>query len=1106
MKKRIFALALVVGVLLSVCSFAWADDIYYNFGRVEAEYETIYKITSRKNLSFEIRVRAYVNTNTSPTGGYSDAAKLAFTVSQDTNNAISGDLAISPSSDDISNVAENGYIEAKLTGTISGDTAGVVRVTATMLKSDGSALTVANNLETSKYCEVSFTPEDGTEVANGSFLVDGESGLPITDVITATDDMKADPDNEFWDGLDPIFTSDPGTNSNVKGKAKLKTTKISDFKAGTKGTAKIEITGPVTEVDVYIAAKDAAKLWPDSVDKSGDPIRLTKANIKTYSIPFRITEFDDSGNLNKLTGAEKSDKTAFAKDKSTAKSMTTKLTLAFNGAKFAYKGFPLTFSVTNGEMSKAAAKAIKINVTPNTNEPGIYRYEDVESTTAEVSLDVTSGDILGTVASDGKTITSKDYGDGSLHALVSDVYGSGYTTFTFTKISGDTYTSGDEVIASGDANLAAYYTYTYTAPQLVAYNKKAKPKQDWDIAVPLTAETEDEVGDVDLTNDPREFYISGDAILPYVITVKGPSEKNGVEAEIHQPQYDSMGNIIEEGYVVIGGKLENTTKESKTGVTITATNPSTKKKGSVKINVIGKVPATFDKSKFVDAPDAADYTDDYDKGAYGTVVNTKNVEAGKVPSVSFKAKGSKTIAYTVEYGEDELTAAGLSFDAKKGKIIALSTKDKVVPTVDDDGNFSPADILVYAYNGIEYLGEDGADVARALIGITGAKPSVADKSVTFAKSDQVSGDYIKYADDPFNTKTFKTFKLNAGKQKPASPSYTAANVKATTEYDLSEMGLELVSWESMDKMASKDKWFGETDTIFESGDLESADFVLYSSDLTTKLDTSVWTTVDDSGNRVFTDDAATSMDAVAYADDEDGDYEGKLKVEYGNVKVTGNEAYRNYGIIRIVDPTKMEANGKGVKLDLALTNIGAEGKGKLTVVISETNSSLKQASARNTVSVKADKAARNGKGGGAGSDYAAYGDEGKAEELGENAEEAVVTVGAPRTAADLTAAQKAFLEAKGYTVIAVLPEISATADGQQDFEVELDEDAPEGEKMIYIPFPQDVEETEDDSIVDFYDEAGAAIEEVPAGKAIVAAPWLRADVVYQPVIAVEAGK
>ena len=57
--------------------------------------------------------------------------------------------------------------------------------------------------------------------------------------------------------------------------------------------------------------------------------------------------------------------------------------------------------------------------------------------------------------------------------------------------------------------------------------------------------------------------------------------------------------------------------------------------------------------------------------------------------------------------------------------------------------------------------------------------------------------------------------------------------------------------------------------------------------------------------------------------------------------------------------------------------------------------------------------------------------------------------------------------------------------------------------MVYLPFPKDAEETDDDKIADFYDEAGAPIEEVPAGKNITVAPWLRAGVTYEPVIVVE---
>ena len=114
-----------------------------------------------------------------------------------------------------------------------------------------------------------------------------------------------------------------------------------------------------------------------------------------------------------------------------------------------------------------------------------------------------------------------------------------------------------------------------------------------------------------------------------------------------------------------------------------------------------------------------------------------------------------------------------------------------------------------------------------------------------------------------------------------------------------------------------------------------------------------------------------------------------------------------------------------------------------------------------------------------------------------------VTLGAPRTAESLSAGQRAFLTEKGYEVVAILPEVTATVDGQYEFEVELSEDAPEGAKLLWLAFPKDAPSSTDDEIVDFYDEAGASIEEVPASRKVIASPWLRGGVTYTPVIAVE---
>ena len=88
-------------------------------------------------------------------------------------------------------------------------------------------------------------------------------------------------------------------------------------------------------------------------------------------------------------------------------------------------------------------------------------------------------------------------------------------------------------------------------------------------------------------------------------------------------------------------------------------------------------------------------------------------------------------------------------------------------------------------------------------------------------------------------------------------------------------------------------------------------------------------------------------------------------------------------------------------------------------------------------------------------------------------------------------------------MIAVLPEVSANVDGQQEIAVELYENAPVGAKLVWLPFPKDVEETEDDRIADFYDEEGAPIENVPDGRNITVSAWMRPGVTYLPVIAAE---
>ena len=223
-----------------------------------------------------------------------------------------------------------------------------------------------------------------------------------------------------------------------------------------------------------------------------------------------------------------------------------------------------------------------------------------------------------------------------------------------------------------------------------------------------------------------------------------------------------------------------------------------------------------------------------------------------------------------------------------------------------------------------------------------------------------------------------------------------------------------------------------------------------------------------------------------------------------------DEEYINVGVLQVTG--KLSAVKKQA-VSIVANNYGTEVTGKISITITEGSTTA----AKNNAAVGKNSAVvtRNGKGTStvSGTKFAtvlpqnaqAYSektaDEAEAEEDADETE--AVTIGEARTVADLTEAQKAFITEQGYQIVAVLPEITANVEGQQDFEVELYEDAPEGAKLIWLPFPQDVEETEDDKIADFFDEEGAEIEEVPAGKTITVSPWLREGVTYQPVIAVE---
>ena len=113
--------------------------------------------------------------------------------------------------------------------------------------------------------------------------------------------------------------------------------------------------------------------------------------------------------------------------------------------------------------------------------------------------------------------------------------------------------------------------------------------------------------------------------------------------------------------------------------------------------------------------------------------------------------------------------------------------------------------------------------------------------------------------------------------------------------------------------------------------------------------------------------------------------------------------------------------------------------------------------------------------------------------------ESAITFGGTRA----TAPQESELNGNGYTVAAVLPEISVSDSGMYDIEVSLYDNIQEGAKLFWFAYPEESGKSEDDEIAEFYDDAGAEIDTVPSSRKITVSAWFNKGVKYYPVIAVK---
>ena len=1010
----------------------------------------------------------------------------------------------------------------KLAGTLSGDAK--VRVIAALSGTNMQA----NDGVVVKSVDITFS-SSSTSTVNATGDGAEQEDIDASSIEADTEDThdERDPESREWNGLEMPYTLTPGTVA-AGVIPKITWAKHSYFRSGKENAIDATISGAVSEVNVYVAAKDAIRLF--GVDKnSAVDIPLTSANVAQYNIPFRVTVIDDSKNV--AVGDKKTDKAA-----------ETTVTLAFNGGKFEMNGFPITISAKNSNnANKAAARTVRLNVTPNKSIPewGVKYSTTVYSgdSTGYKTFTSVSECMTWVLGNSSRTISEAEYKYVRLDDAPVKYYQNnnqltrykfedeinGYDVRSFATALGSDYTNWSSfattsevvrkvpfveqrgnywyaviptsmTVVSNDATLPT----SFDVETFVSFDKK-KPRAEIPTAIYPNAATEEAEGGV----FGETYYVKGTAPL-LITTGKQPKNSGGISIDITQPKFDYLGNNILSGCVSIHGTLEKRTRESNNLISITVSNPSTKKKSNLKVTVSSKtVPAfteanTFKFDTSVLSTNTSDdiFTDEeYAYSADRAKVKSRRVTKPKLPKLKFKPSGSKKMTYKLglyvwddasdapiadgrsaysylrskftgdprkwhymygyarnhhtweEFGEefnaelaDKLAANNMSFDAKKGSIIALSKTAKTTsPTLNEAGDyFASMDIPITAVNSV------GAAQAWGALAITGEKGKVADKSLVLTGSIQ-KGDVFK-------------FKLLAGRTKAESVTAEgdSINIRSYIADDdsaqvLSDWGLELVNYDSMDILVNNEEWVRSKDV-----------------------------------------------------------------------------SYINYGLLQVIDPDKLAAavqtaasadrNGKalkklekGKKIKLIFDNLGVVTKGKITIGLKKdiksagdpatsTNEALPASSGVALNKAAPQTAAKSGT---AGSYIPMNGAVPEADSKSEAEETVTVTIGTPRTIANLTTGQKAFLTEKGYTVIAVLPEISANVEGQKDFDVTLDEDSPDGATLVYIPFPKNAQPSEDDNIAEFYDTDGQFIKEVPAEKDITVAPWLRKGVTYEPVIAVE---
>lgn len=648
-----------------------------------------------------------------------------------------------------------------------------------------------------------------------------------------------------------------------------------------------------------------------------------------------------------------------------------------------------------------------------------------------------------------------------------------------------TVTGNDPVwyAASGDDTAEDSYTPQTKDTEIVVYNKAGE-------ALGVEDDSESRTG--------YRFYVSGDRPL----TVKFAGAKNGLTVTSADREDAHDGKV----YTVAGTPTVN--KETKTTITLTATNPSTGVKNTLKLTVNGTTPPEISTKE---------------------TALKKEVELGKAISIKPAAKGTKNSdgKYTwklfeanddfdeenVEAADNNVTEpiAGLTFDGTTGAITGTPTA--VTLSDDDPTAYDTKKFYLYALNGV---GNSSAKTVE--IGVKGKKPAIKTRTLNYTVVDPDFASEGQYLESNFSETDLASSNTNVV--------FEAASDTEAAKLD--KMNIALTEADDDNKNIG----------LFDVGTVEGFEGLQAAKGTSVKFKADNYGS-NATGNVKFVIEDPNLTEIQGPTTTATGDTAAPTELTAGTDKVTqdyfftlpDNEVTGDTKIKWTLDTKPQRITAKIKKDPNNQKDARGERTARVTITVPKNFRYLSEgelAPLTTSFTVKAQNTSRKskpsvtteveltinsvGQNGDLPEDVAALPEtavetEAEAEAEAEvNGEEAggTITFGATRTVDGLSAAERAAIEEAGYIIAAVLPETTVDISGQYDIELELIEAAPEGAELAYFAFPRDAEATEDDAIVDFFDEDGAETEVVPEGRKIVASPWFTAEKTYAPVIAVKA--